>query len=88
AKQIRMFVMYMKSMAILATAVFVSGCVDPKSMETTPVQVSTSHGTVTCQLYTRSQVTWDRAIDRPDSMSVDEADEICLAEGKRRANQS
>lgn len=80
--------MVMKSLAALAAVVVVSGCGSPADYETPPVQVSTSQGTVTCQLYTRSQVTWDRAIDRPESMSIEQADEICRAEGERRMNQS
>lgn len=60
------------------------GCVpDPRQYESTPVQVTTAKGTVTCQLYTRDIVSWDRAINRPNSMGVQEADDICLAEGKR-----
>lgn len=66
-------------------AIFVlAGCVDPKDYETTPVKVSTSKGVVTCQLYTQERVLWDRAIDRPESMSVKEADAVCVNEGNRR----
>jgi hypothetical protein len=65
-----------------------SGCLDPKSMETAPVQVSTAQGVVTCQLYRRDRVLWDRAIHRPDAMSVATADQICQAEGERIASGS
>lgn len=64
-----------------------AGCVaSPKDYETTPVKVETDQGTVTCQLYTDDLVVWDRAIDRPASMSVKAADSVCLAEGERRKN--
>ena len=62
----------------------VAGCVQsPAQFETTPVQLETAKGVVTCQLYTKERVIWDRSIDRPRSMTVQEADEICLAEGLR-----
>lgn len=65
----------------------VAGCVaSPVEYETTPVKVETTKGIVTCQLYTKDLVVWDRAIDRPASMSVQEADGVCRAEGDRRKN--
>ncbi|WP_372573985.1 hypothetical protein [Ruegeria jejuensis] len=67
-----------------AAAVILSGCVpSPENYETTPVQVQTEKGIVTCQLYSKDLVVWDRAIDRPNSMGVQEADAICKEEGKR-----
>lgn len=60
----------------------------PTSFETEPVVISTSAGPVTCQLYTAEIVAWDRSIDRPDAMSVAEADAICQAEGRRVAMTS
>lgn len=66
-------------------AFFLGGCIDPRDMETEPVQVQTSSGIVTCQLYRRDRVLWDRAIHRPETMSVEEADEVCRAEGERLA---
>ena len=57
---------------------------DPLAYETDPVEVQTSQGVVTCQLYTRNIVAWDRAIDRPDTMSVQQADQICKTEGQRQ----
>ncbi|KUJ86119.1 hypothetical protein AVO45_03910 [Ruegeria marisrubri] len=75
------------NLSLLAFSSFVSGCsISPESMETDPVLVETSQGIVTCQLYTQSRVLWDRAIDRPESMSVQEADEVCRNEGYRRMN--
>lgn len=73
-----------------AMAVVLTGCggLDPQSYETTPVQLKTPKGIVVCQLYTREQVLWDRAIDRPGTMSVREADDICRAEGLRQKNGS
>jgi hypothetical protein len=69
-------------------ATILSGCLDPQSMETAPVQVSTAQGVVTCQLYRRDRVLWDRAIHRPDTMSVATADQVCQAEGERIASRS
>lgn len=68
----------------LSLAVLVSGCVDPKDFETDPVKVKTKKGVVTCQLYTKDEVLWDRAIDFPRSMKVPAADKVCKAEGHRQ----
>ena len=62
-----------------------AACVSPESYESDPVEIDTPAGVVTCQLYTRDLVIWDRAIDRPDSMSVSTADAICVNEGQRRS---
>jgi hypothetical protein len=62
-----------------------AACVSPESYESEPVEIDTPAGVVTCQLYTRDLVIWDRAIDRPDSMSVSTADAICVNEGQRRS---
>lgn len=71
--------------ALIVSAVGISGCVpSPTHYETTPVQVQTAKGVVTCQLYTPERVLWDRAIDRPNSMSVEEGDAVCRAEGEQR----
>ena len=72
--------------AVLATIspLILSGCMTPESFETAPVQVATAQGVVTCQLYRRDRVLWDRAIHRPETMSVNTADEICRAEGQRQ----
>ena len=77
--------MLMTKLSILvAAAAILSGCtIDPRSYESTPVKVKTPKGLVTCQLYTRERVLWDRSIDRPSNMSLEEADSICLAEGQR-----
>lgn len=40
-------------------------------------------GPVVCQIYTHSQVTWDRSITRPENMGVETADNLCRAEGTR-----
>ena len=78
---------YRTPLAFVAASILLSACVgDPTFYETAPVQVRTSKGVVTCQLYQRDIVKWDRAIDRPENMKVKEADAICLAEGARRAN--
>ncbi|WP_371036530.1 hypothetical protein [Rhodosalinus sp. FB01] len=69
-------------MAIVAA---LAGCtISPQNLESIPVVLSTSHGPVTCQLYTRERVDWDRSVDRPEGMSVGEADRLCAAEGLRR----
>jgi len=70
-------------------SLFLAACIpDPKSFETEPVVVQTSVGPVTCQLYTAEIVAWDRAIDRPERMTVAEADAICQAAGRRQAMQA
>lgn len=69
---------------VSAAAAALSGCVSPEQFETTPVQLQTSKGIVTCQLYTKDRVLWDRSIDRPAAMSVQEADAICKQEGQRQ----
>ena len=74
----------MKWGALLGASALVAGCVQgPEQFETTPVKVETPKGVVTCQLYMKNIVSWDRSIDRPSTMSVAEADEICKAEGAR-----
>jgi len=60
-----------------------TACVSPENYESTPVQVSTEMGLVTCQLYTRDRILWDRAIGRPEGMTVEVADNVCRAEGQR-----
>lgn len=71
--------------AVLGSALFLAGCVSsPVQYETRPVQLETPKGIVTCQLYTDDIVLWDRAIDRPETMTVREADQYCREEGQRR----
>jgi hypothetical protein len=53
----------------------------PTSMETPPVSVETSKGTVICQLYTKNRVYWDRAISVPSGMTPDQADDVCRSKG-------
>ncbi|AML50932.1 hypothetical protein [Falsihalocynthiibacter arcticus] len=76
--------MYIKIAAVTITSLALSACGSPRDFETTPVKVETAAGTVTCQLYTKSLVDWDRAIDRPNSMDATTADNVCRAEGVRR----
>ncbi len=62
-----------------------AGCApDPAAYETEPVRIASAKGTVTCQLYTRDTVLWDRAIDWPRSLSAAEADALCKEEGHRQ----
>lgn len=69
-------------------SVGLAGCVpSPRGYETDPVVVQTKQGPVTCQLYTQEITVWDRSIDRPEGMSVGEADQVCLAEGKRNKSK-
>lgn len=73
---------------LLGLACVLSACVpDPRDYESPPVKLDTPDGTVTCQLYTRERVIWDRAIDHPPSMSLARADEYCQAEGHRQKNR-
>lgn len=74
--------------AALSAVTLATGCADPQNYETPPVIVQTAKGPVTCQLYTKRLVLWDRSIDRPDAMGVQEADNICRAEGKREGSGS
>lgn len=77
--------MVLAGLAVLGTA----GCgLDPRNFETEPVEVETSQGLVRCQLYTKESVVWDRAIDRPEGMTIREADDICRAEGARQSETS
>ncbi|MEM7076440.1 MAG: hypothetical protein AAGA28_09915 [Pseudomonadota bacterium] len=70
--------------AILAVAAIgLTGCINPQRYETVPVQVQTAQGLVTCQLYTRNTVAWDRAIDIPPGMNIATGDQVCRAEGER-----
>lgn len=71
----------------LVLAVALAGCVDPRDYESDPVEVPTTRGTVICQLYTQNLVVWDRAITRPEAMTVADADAVCIDEGKRRAGE-
>ncbi len=59
----------------------------PEAFETEPVRVPTDQGDVYCQLYTRNSVTWDRSIRHPESMSVNQADDICFDMGYKLAKQ-
>jgi hypothetical protein len=75
-------------MIVLIPATVLSGCTDPANFETTPVDVETSRGTVTCQLYAPNVVTWDQAVLAPEGMSIPEADKVCQTEGLRRIEES
>ncbi|WP_380053956.1 hypothetical protein ACFE33_12505 [Falsihalocynthiibacter sp. SS001] len=66
-----------------AALIALTACISPENYESAPVQVSTQMGFVTCQLYRRDLVVWDRAIGRPEGMTVEVADNVCRAEGER-----
>ena len=70
--------------ATLALGLAVLAACTPQQFESDPVTVQTAQGPVTCQLYTRNMLDWDRSINRPDTMSVAAADQICRAEGQKR----
>lgn len=71
--------------AVLASSVVLAGCVaSPEFYATEPVQIDTPGGLVTCQLYTESRVIWDRSVARPETMTVQQADNYCRGEGQRR----
>ncbi len=74
-----------KTTLLLPILAGLSACVpSPEKLESEPVTVQTPKGAVTCQLYTRNTVIWDRAIDFPATkMSVAEADAYCKQEGQR-----
>lgn len=76
----------MKKLAFTVVGtVALSACsIDPKDWETEPVAVDTPNGQVICQLYSEDIVRWDRAIERPENMSVETADAYCHNEGVRQ----
>ena len=85
----RFFRKSMQALPAFALVLLTSSCaLSPKDYESEPVEVQTPSGIVTCQLYTSDLVVWDRAIQRPESMSVTAADDICIEEGERRAEPS
>jgi len=67
----------------LMSCVAVLGACSPRDLESAPVTVHTPQGDVVCQLYTHDVVYWDRSIDRPATMSVEHADNICREEGRK-----
>ena len=75
-----------KAAVVFPLLAALSACIpSPEELETTPVKVNTPEGIVTCQLYRRDRVNWDRAIDFPASkMSVPQADAYCREEGRRQ----
>ena len=76
--------MYVKLAVIGAAVAVLSACaITPEQFESTPVIAQSPAGPVTCQIYTHEQVTWDRSINRPGSMSVATADNLCRQEGQR-----
>ena len=70
--------------AVLAGGVFLAGCIaSPEQFASKPVKVQTPDGVVTCQLYTPGSVIWDRSVARPETMTVQRADNYCRGEGQR-----
>ncbi|MDB3948198.1 hypothetical protein N9370_00325 [Paracoccaceae bacterium] len=61
----------------------ITGCVNKKEHETTPIRLNTPEGLVVCQLHALDLIMWDTSITRPKSMSKETADKICIVEGAR-----
>lgn len=76
--------MFYKVSLVLA-GLLVSACsIESKSsFESPEVVVTTDAGPVTCQLYTRDELIWDRATLRPSTLTDDQANQICRDEGVR-----
>ncbi|MDS9466196.1 hypothetical protein RGQ15_01200 [Paracoccus sp. MBLB3053] len=72
----------MLRLALLAAVVSVCAC-DKTEYESATVTVDTVEGPVTCQLYRRDMVLWDRALTRPATMTDSAANEACRTEGYR-----
>jgi len=72
--------------AIICAAVLLAGCT-PTAYESPYVYVATPSGTVTCQLYTREIIAFDRSVNRPETMTVLDADNLCHAEGLERLRE-
>lgn len=72
----------MKQIMLLLAVVTLSAC-SPAMFETAPVTVETQYGQVTCQLYTKEIVQWDRPVDWPTGMTVEHAFNVCQTEGIR-----
>lgn len=80
----------------LATIAMLSACsLDPKDYESKPVTipvpeqyvpVTGKDATITCQLYTKEIVRWDRATVYPEGLTHEHADNACLNEGNRQRN--
>ncbi len=76
--------MYTRIALVATAAAALSACaITPKDYETPPVIAQSPQGPVTCQIYTKEQVTWDRSINRPSTMDVETADALCRQEGYR-----
>jgi hypothetical protein len=67
-------------------ALLLTGCGPSRHFETPPVEVLTPEGPVLCQLYSKTFVDWDRAIQKPETMSHDKAKAICVNAGLRWKN--
>lgn len=79
--------MYLKFTILAVAGLSLSACVSVKNYESPPVKVSTAQGEVTCQLYTKERLDWDRSISRPETMSAETADIFCKNEGLRRKQE-
>lgn len=73
-----------KYFALAGAAILALSACTPKDYESAPVTLETPQGPVVCQLYTKSMLDWDRSITRPNTMSVETADSLCKAEGRRQ----
>lgn len=74
----------LRTVAFFTSALLLlTGCAPQEVYETEPVQIETSKGLVTCQLYQKHLVLWDEAIDWPDETSEEFADRSCRSFGWR-----
>lgn len=74
---------YVKWAALVGVAGLAAAC-DRSPYESAPVTLNDDEGTVVCQLYTPERVMWDQAIQHSDSLTKEQADAICQAEGLRQ----
>lgn len=71
----------LRQFSALALTCAISASCSPKMFESPVVLVASGHDWVACQLYTKELSAWDRSVRRPDNMSTDDADKICVREG-------
>ena len=72
---------------ILGAASIVLTACSLEKYESEPVLLTTEMGLVTCQLYTKDRVLFDKAIDIPEGMAVEVANNLCRTEGERSLSE-
>ena len=73
-----------QTLPLCLAALTLAACINQSAYETPPVVVETPQGDVTCQLYTKRQILWDRATHVPHGMTIAQGDTICRREGERQ----